>query len=437
MNITIHKSNASERPPKVSIILLDWSVRERFQALEWLPKQAVPREDYELIWVELYNRLEPDVMAVADVVITCSQKGQYHKHLGYNVGLLQARGQIITICDSDAVFPPNFIESILNAFRLSDEEEAPVSQVLMHYQWRTKHLYPDGLSDVNDLSQYEWLPLWPNVGACMSVRISDAIRLGGFDEHTSLRGYMCGPYDLGWRLVNAGLPEVWHDESVALWHFAHPDPVQSFGQKFSFKLWREISYPHLDGHALTCVEALATGRLLPLKENPQIYNRRLGERKIGTKFEEHYAHITGPQGFSTWDLVKLRLKMLTPLWQNYLKEYKFIKQFSGVRRFRGAAIRYLLLYGGNIGLSIVANQFKHKVYADTPQLLVENYSDFNIVLYKERFYVSSQSLGPIDLDCLDEETVQNYQSRGLFGIADSFVESKYLVDRLIEPVSLP
>ena len=40
---------------KLSIILLDWSVREYFQALHFLRKQSVPRDQYELIWVELYD----------------------------------------------------------------------------------------------------------------------------------------------------------------------------------------------------------------------------------------------------------------------------------------------------------------------------------------------------------------------------------------------
>ena len=57
-------------------------------------------------------------MEQADVVITCGQKGLYHKHRGYNIGLLHARGAITVICDSDAVYPPGFISSILTAFRL-------------------------------------------------------------------------------------------------------------------------------------------------------------------------------------------------------------------------------------------------------------------------------------------------------------------------------
>jgi len=98
--------------------------------LDWLAKQTVPKEQYELIWVELFDRVVPQALDGADALITCGQKGMYHKHKGYNVALLESRGKIITVCDSDAVFPPNFIESIITSFRASDGDAEPL--VLMH-----------------------------------------------------------------------------------------------------------------------------------------------------------------------------------------------------------------------------------------------------------------------------------------------------------------
>ena len=85
-------------------------------------------------------------MERADVVITCGQKGLYHKHDGYNIGLLQARGAITVICDSDAIYPPGFISSILAAFKGSGVDELkPI--VLMYHQRRSNHTYPDDLSN--------------------------------------------------------------------------------------------------------------------------------------------------------------------------------------------------------------------------------------------------------------------------------------------------
>jgi hypothetical protein len=302
----IHKRNGSPTPPDVSIILLDWSVRESFHALNWLSMQDVPRATYELIWLDLYDRVVPEAMEKADIVITCRQKGMYHKHMGYNIGLLHSRGRIITVCDSDAVFPPNFVSSIVSTLNCNDSG-GPSPLVLMHYEWRTSEKYPPNLSSIAELSNYSWQELWPNVGACMSVRRKDALRFGGFDEHRSFKGYLCGPYDLGWRLINAGIPEIWHDESTALWHFAHPDPVASFRQQLSLEMAREIMYPHLEGHALTAVEAFSSGRILPLLENPEIRKLRLAQRRVGTDLEERYANIEMQDSFTKFQRFKLLL----------------------------------------------------------------------------------------------------------------------------------
>jgi len=307
--VRIHKSNERQSAPLVSIILLDWSCRERFHAVDWLNRQTVPREQYELIWVELFDRVVPRAIESADALITCNQVGTYHKHKGYNAGLLQSRGLVTTVCDSDAVFPSDFIASIINSFQLGSGEPEPL--VLMHYEWRTDSEYPNELANIDGLSRFKWHDLWPNVGACVSVRRMDAIRFGGFDEHSSYQGFICGPYDLAWRLVNAGLPEVWHDAAVALWHFAHPAPYFD-PRLFSFsnlRRWFEITYPHCEYHALTAVEAFSTGRVLPLRENAEVHKLRMSLRKIGTPYEEKYATRTGPAGFSRMQRVRLRLAL--------------------------------------------------------------------------------------------------------------------------------
>lgn len=320
-DVIIHKQNSQPGACLMTVILLDWSVRESFHALDWLSKQDAPRNQYELIWVELYKRVIPEVVGKVDTLITCGQKGLYQKHLGYNIGLLHSRGQVITICDSDAVFPPHFISSIINAFGL-DRSNEPRSVVLMHHEWRTSERYPRGISDIEQLLKYSWADLWPNVGACVSVRKVDAIRFGGFDEHPSFRGNLCGPYDLGWRLVNAGIPEIWHDENVALWHFSHPDPPASYTKSFSWRKWFENSYPHIHHHALTAVEAFSIGRMLPLKENAQIHELRMHNRQIGTKYEEKYACMTGPEGFSKWEKLNLHLMLILEPFKIIIKKTK-------------------------------------------------------------------------------------------------------------------
>lgn len=304
---TTHKKS-QRTSARLTLLLLDWQVRERFFALDWLARQTAPREQFEVLWVELYDRVADQALEKADGVYSMNQKGLYHKHKGYNLGLLEANGDLFCVCDSDAVFPPDFVESVLRSFEQPSGQTRP--QVLMHYEYRTRSLYPeDGLDRVGDLADFQWQKLWPNVGACMTIRREDAIRFGGFDEDKRYRGYMCGPYDLGWRLINAGLPEFWHDPQVALYHFAHPDPTGTT-HTFSFRLWREIAHPHFDGHAAPAVEAFCSGKLLPHVENPEIRSLRLSDRWIGSEMEREIARRLGPEGMRWTARAALRMRCM-------------------------------------------------------------------------------------------------------------------------------
>jgi hypothetical protein len=145
---------------------------------------------------------------------------------------------------------------------------------------------------------------------------------------------MCGPYDLGWRLINAGLPEIWHDTGVALWHFAHPSPWHAIDSRgrFSIKFLLESTQPHVDYHALTAVSQFSMGRLLPVTENIQIFDLRMSKRHIGSKLEEKYARLTGKDGFSKTELIFMKLSLYAEFiyktlryWSPFL--YKICRRF--------------------------------------------------------------------------------------------------------------
>ena len=415
--MTVHK-NASPSSPRLSIILLDWGCRERFTTLDWLQQQDVPNDQYELIWVEVYDRVVDEVMMKANIVITCGQQGIYHKHIGYNAGLLHARGELVCVCDSDAVFPPDFVRCVFRSFQMEDGGSA-VPLVLMHYEWRTSLLYPDGLTDtetLKDHARWQWWPLIVNEGACMTVRRADAIRFGGFDEHPSYRGYMCGPYDLGWRLINAGLPELWHDPSVALWHFAHPDPIGTNGQRPSLKQLLEKAYPHIDGHALTAVEAFSTGRFQPLRENPEIWALRMRDRRIGSELEARYADLTGQGGYSAWTVRSLWVSLAREIIGRYfgdrLRQHLWQPIRTGIASLLGQRVARRLR--AMCEDHIPSCRINHEVPADAPTLLC-SVKRYNLVKFKDEFYAVPKRIGHLDLST-DEGRVhpdllisQNYQ----------------------------
>ena len=107
--------------PKVSLILLDWNVRESFHFLKYLSTQSVPRHQFEVILIEYYSGISKPAQDHRDqidswVLLEMPEDLYYHKHLMYNAGIILSRGEICVICDSDAMARPTFIKTIIDEF---------------------------------------------------------------------------------------------------------------------------------------------------------------------------------------------------------------------------------------------------------------------------------------------------------------------------------
>ncbi|EMS80859.1 glycosyltransferase [Desulfotignum phosphitoxidans] len=280
--------------PKISIILLDWACRESFHILKYLNTQTVSRDLYEIIWIEYYKRkpavisdwLEKSIKSgqpILDkwVIIGMADEVYYHKHVMYNLGIAVSRGDIITICDSDAVVQPTFIESIITFFDNENDVVLHLDQVRSN----DRSFYPFNYPSIEQIKSSECINIIdgkprgivdrskpyhnPNFGACFSALREDIIAIGGADEHIDYLGHICGPYDMTFRLVNLGKKEVWHD-SEWLYHLWHPG--QSGDNNFAG--------PHDGRHmSQTALTARTTGRVLPLVENQAIKQLRKSENK--------------------------------------------------------------------------------------------------------------------------------------------------------------
>lgn len=285
--------HSTRSAPKISLILLDWSVRESFHLLHYLGKQDVDRDLFEVIIVEYYSRVSDSIRPFEGQVDTwllleMPTDCYYHKHLMYNAGIVVAKGDICVICDSDAMVKEGFIRAIISAF-----ENAP--DIVLHLdQFRNirRDLYPfcfpsfedvlgrgcinnagnrtRGLLDDEDSIHNR------NYGACMCARRSDLIAIGGADEHVDYLGHICGPYEMTFRLVNLGRREVWSqmDFTYHTWHPGQAGEDNHLG-------------PHDGRHvSTTALDALSSGRVMPLAENQTIHHLRVDR-----------GHESGPDSF--------------------------------------------------------------------------------------------------------------------------------------------
>lgn len=220
--------------PRLSIVLIDWSVRESFHILKYLSEQTISRDKFEVIWIEFYSargalRHKADKFVILDM----PKNVYYHKHLMYNVGILEARSELVMFLDSDAIVLPTFVKSVLTAFENKPNIVVHVDQVRNH----DKRFYPFNYPKIQDvlgkgcsnwrngtttgmMSMDDQLHR-RNYGACMTARRDDLLKIGGADEHLDYLGYICGPYDMTFRLKNAGVEEVWLPKEFT-YHVWHP-----------------------------------------------------------------------------------------------------------------------------------------------------------------------------------------------------------------------
>jgi len=274
--------------PKVSIILLDWSVRESLHSLAYLNGQKASREDYELIWIEYYGRQSEQLqdMLVKDspvridqwIMLDMPENCYYHKHMMYNLGIAVSRSNIVCICDSDAIFSDTFIDTIISVFTENDRIVLHLDEVRNN----DKRFYPfnyPSISEVLGAGAINWQngkttglrdnvdPLHTrNYGACFCARREELIGIGGADEHIGFVGHVCGPYDMTFRLVNNGCREMWH-ETEYLYHVWHPGQAGD----------QNLLGPHDGRHISTiALDAAKERRVMPLKQNAAIAALRDG-----------------------------------------------------------------------------------------------------------------------------------------------------------------
>jgi hypothetical protein len=108
-----------------------------------------------------------------------------------------------------------------------------------------------------------------NYGACMAARRRDLLAIGGADEHDDYLGYICGPYEMTFRLGNYGRTERWLRDEY-LYHTWHPN---------TYGVNTDYHGPHDGFHiSLLALQARGTFRVQPYVVNPWVARSQWGRR---------------------------------------------------------------------------------------------------------------------------------------------------------------
>lgn len=379
-------------PPKASIILVDWSCRESFHILKYLENQTVPRDQYEVILIEYYSRRSFEVKRALEeckksgkppavdkwIVMDMSDDTYYHKHLMYNVGIVASKGKIVAICDSDAVVSPTFAESIVKAFLGNPSIVLHVNEA----KNIDKSFYPFNYPSISEITGKGCIN-WKNgkttdvldkkdflhtrnYGACMCAYRKDLIDIGGADEHTDYLGHICGPYDMTFRLVNAGRKEVWHQNEF-LYHVWHPG-TDGDGNYLG---------PH-DGKNMSTValDARSSGRILPLVENPAIKTLRTGAETV--LYDSLLSQSIPELDVVRWKPRKVRLGLK----QNFISYISMCRSFKkNPEYFLKCFVVNLTLYKAIVSLIIKQIYSKIAKHAGNQNRVMQKSISFNFQLF--------------------------------------------------------
>lgn len=420
-------NNPNLLAPKVSIVLLDWSCRESFHILDYLSKQTVSRDQYEVVWIEYYDRQPTEINAKLKqyasesqpppvdkwLILNVPRNVYYHKHLMYNVGILFSRGNIVAICDSDAIVKESFVEAIVGSF----EQDPNIVLHLDQARNNDKRFYPFNYPTVDEIvgeGAINWhdgktTGLWDtedilhtrNYGACMAAQRKALISIGGADEHIDYLGHICGPYEMTFRLVNSGKREVWHPTEF-LYHVWHPGQAG------------ENNYvgPH-DGRQLSsrALQAKFTGRISPFVENRAIQNSRLVDSQI--PLEQSLTRVLSEERLQSWSADNIA-NLQPGLWRTLLSFRRRIIAVRLVKTFSRLLLRRIRTKAAQ--LSAKARTVSAQPAASSRSVFLSG-ARANVFLRSSlEFFLSMIHRSR---DCLNSALAQGHSEISLYGTDDS------------------
>lgn len=202
---------------KISVVMIDGSFRENVFGARYFTEQDFPDSDYEVIWVEYFDKAHPEVVANERVKTVClGRKDIYHSSVCFNAGIAAAKGDVICLPDADQIVPPDFLG------RVHDAHCKYEKLVLYGYRYDEPEKGDLQSRDLEELEEKCILKNPTNYGGCLTVRKRWLQELNGYEQHPVFRsGNHANGLDMYTRFKNYGLAIQW-EPTLKLYHPWHP-----------------------------------------------------------------------------------------------------------------------------------------------------------------------------------------------------------------------
>jgi len=206
-------------PSTISVIMVDGGFRERFHLIDALNDQTLPPSQYELIWVECFDAIRPELASRENVQFALlNRSGQpYSMSHCFNEGIRRARGELLVIPDADVFVGRTFLQAVLDEHEQNEE-------LVMYVRRYDQPEEGQGPVELDHLERTCRLQNPTNYGGCLTVRKKGMLAVNGYEQHPIFQGMnFAGGKDLYVRFRNLGLPIKWH-EDLKVYHPWHPNP---------------------------------------------------------------------------------------------------------------------------------------------------------------------------------------------------------------------
>jgi len=212
--------------PKISVVMVDGSFRENFHSIDFFGNQTFSKDEYELLWVEYYDKVNPYLAKKLSKyphfrIITLKRGGVYHSSYCFNAGICASRGELLVIPDADQVVESDFLEIVCKVHQTNDK----LAMYIYRYD-EPERMHIQGVS-IEHLRKVCFLWNTENYGGCLTVRKKWLLKINGYEQHSIFgTGDHANGRDVYTRLKNLGLHVMWHPK-LKLYHPRHPETLRS------------------------------------------------------------------------------------------------------------------------------------------------------------------------------------------------------------------